>query len=283
LCALAIGGRRGASLELTSPVLVASGCFGRRLDGQQRDWLRGVGALVTHTITPEAHMRGAFPYIGEAVGGVLYATGLPNRGFATEVAASAGAWAAAPLPIVVSIAAHDRRALAGMAADLNGMGGVAAIELNAQMYIDASANGEPSALLAGAVAAVASVTALPLIVKLPPLPDPLAAGLAALEAGADALCVSHGWPARPAWDTADGVLLAGPAILPLTLRLVGDLVRAGALPIIACGGVASEMAARACLDAGACAVQVGSALFRDPRLAVRIAAALDPLASGGIA
>jgi dihydroorotate dehydrogenase (NAD+) catalytic subunit len=264
-----IGGRRGAALELAAPVIIAAGCFGR--DGaQQREWLRGVGALVTHTITPEPRGRGAHPLIHEATGGLLYATGFPNRGFARELAGNAATWAALPLPVIVSLVADDHRALAGMAAEIDAASCAAGIELPCN-----PADGPPEAAnLAQRVAAVTAVTALPLIVKLAPVPDPLASANAAFAAGADAICLAHGWPAAGVGVAVQEALLAGPAIAPLTLRLVLELAEAGLEPLIGCGGVASTEAAAAYLAAGACAIQVGSALFRDPTLAAQIAADL---------
>src|SRR5579885_3558359 len=125
--AVTIGGRRGAALDLASPVLIAAGCFGRG-GLQQREWLHGVGALVTHTLTPEPRGRGAFPRIDEAAAGLFYTTGLPNRGFDRELADGAGRWAALPLPVIVSLAAGDSRTLAGMAAELDAANCASAIE-----------------------------------------------------------------------------------------------------------------------------------------------------------
>jgi len=271
---IVIGGRRGATLELVSPVMIAAGCFGRGASAAQRAWLRGVGALVTHTITPEPRGRGALPAVAEAAGGVLYASGLPNRGFERELAASAGSWAGLGLPVVVSIAADNPRSLAGMAADLDAISGVAAIEVT-PYPAPAGAAGS----LAEGAAAVAAVAALPLLVKLPALPDARAEAFAALDAGADAIVAAHGWPARRAGQPHEQLLLAGPATLPLTLRLVMELAGAGVAPLIACGGVDAVAAARAYFAAGACAVQAGSALFRDPTLAAQIAADLAGEAS----
>lgn len=271
--AISIGGRRGAALDLASPVIIAAGCFGGGT-AQRREWLPGVGAVVTQTFTPERRGRSAYPLIHEAAGGLLYATGLPNHGFARELAAGAAAWAALPVPVIVSLAADDARTLAGMSAELDAASCAAAIELPVEPFPATDASG-----IAQRVAAVTEVTALPLIVKLPPLPDPLATARAAIAAGADALCVAHGWPATPFEAGAEDTLLAGPAIAPLTLRLVTELNNAGLSPLIGCGGIDSVRTAAAYLAAGAAAVQVGSSLFRDPTLAMRLAAALAPASS----
>lgn len=266
--AITIGGRRGATLDLTSPLMIAAGCFGRGAPRQQA-WLRGVGAIVTHTLTPEPRGRRAYPLIREAASGLLYASGLPNRGFARELADGATAWAALGLPVVVSLAADSPRTLAGMAAELDAASCAAAVELPVEPSAGADLAG-----IARQIAAVTDVTALPVLVKLSPVPNPLAVAGAAFAAGADAVCLAQGWPASALDGATDETLLAGPAIAPLTLRLLAELAREERSPLIGCGGIDSARAAKAYLAAGACAVQIGSALFRDPTLAAQIAAEL---------
>ena len=65
--------------------------------------------------------------------------------------------------------------------------------------------------------------------------------------------------------------LSGPAIRPVAVRAVNDVANAlPELPVIGCGGVTRGVDAIEFLLAGACAVQVGTATFADPRAAVRI-------------
>jgi dihydroorotate dehydrogenase (NAD+) catalytic subunit len=99
----------------------------------------------------------------------------------------------------------------------------------------------------------------------------------AADAGAAAVVLGGALPASLPDGRDAG--LSGPAIRPLVLRCVAEARRAldaagATCDVVACGGIATAEDARAALDLGAVAVQVGSALFHDPTTAARIAAAL---------
>jgi dihydroorotate dehydrogenase (NAD+) catalytic subunit len=122
----------------------------------------------------------------------------------------------------------------------------------------------------------------PLWVKLSPLVADI--GLiarAAEEAGADALTVANTYPAM-ALDFRTGKSrlgsqtggLSGPAIKPVTLRLVWEARKAVRTPIIGLGGIESVEDVLEYLAVGASAVQVGTASFTDPRASERLLEAL---------
>jgi dihydroorotate dehydrogenase (NAD+) catalytic subunit len=122
----------------------------------------------------------------------------------------------------------------------------------------------------------------PLWVKLSPLVTDI--GLiakAAVEAGADALTVANTYPAM-AIDSRTGKSrlgnktggLSGPAIKPITLRLVWETFQAVSAPIIGLGGVESVADVLDYLSVGATSVQVGTASFTDPRASERLAGEL---------
>jgi dihydroorotate dehydrogenase (NAD+) catalytic subunit len=113
----------------------------------------------------------------------------------------------------------------------------------------------------------------PLWVKLSPLVTNI--GLiarAAEEAGADALTVANTYPAM-AIDFRSGKSrlgnqtggLSGPAIKPITLKLVWETKKVVKTPIIGLGGVETVEDVLDYLAVGASAVQVGTASFADPR------------------
>src|SRR5437667_2730944 len=118
----------------------------------------------------------------------------------------------------------------------------------------------------------------PLWVKLSPLVTDI--GLiarAAEEAGADALTVANTYPAM-AIDFRSGKSrlgnatggLSGPAIKPITLRLVWETKKAVKIPILGLGGVETVEDVLDYLAVGASAVQVGTASFADPRASERL-------------
>jgi dihydroorotate dehydrogenase (NAD+) catalytic subunit len=65
--------------------------------------------------------------------------------------------------------------------------------------------------------------------------------------------------------------LSGPAIKPVALRIVYEVAQTVRLPIVAVGGVTELDDVLDYLLAGASAVQVGTAIFADPGLPVRLA------------
>jgi len=131
-------------------------------------------------------------------------------------------------------------------------------------------------------AARAAAKRRPLWVKLSPLVANI--GLiakAAESAGADALTVANTYPAMSidprSLKSRLGNLsggLSGPAILPITVRLVWDCQKAVRIPIIGLGGIETADDVRQYLAVGASAVQVGTASFSDPRVSERLAATL---------
>jgi dihydroorotate dehydrogenase (NAD+) catalytic subunit len=122
----------------------------------------------------------------------------------------------------------------------------------------------------------------PLWVKLSPLVTDI--GLiarAAEEAGADALTVANTYPAMALdYRTGKSLLgnptggLSGPAIKPITLKLVWETRKAVKTPIIGLGGVETVEDVLEYLAVGASAVQVGTASFTDPRASQRLSGAL---------
>jgi len=123
----------------------------------------------------------------------------------------------------------------------------------------------------------------PLWVKLSPLVTDI--GLIARtaeEAGADALTVANTYPAMVIdYRTGKSRLgnetggLSGPAIKPITLRLVWETRKAVKTPILGLGGVETVEDVLDYLAVGASAVQVGTASFADPKVSQRLVEGLE--------
>ena len=123
----------------------------------------------------------------------------------------------------------------------------------------------------------------PVIVKMSPnVTDIAELARAAEDAGADALTVANTYLAMaidtetfmPRIHTVTGGL-SGPAIKPITLRLVYQCVRAVKIPVIGLGGIYNAEDAVEYFLAGACAVQIGTANFQDPRAPLRVLDGLE--------
>jgi dihydroorotate dehydrogenase (NAD+) catalytic subunit len=153
-------------------------------------------------------------------------------------------------------------ACAHMAGRLDETPGVAGIELSLWEL--------PSKEVEAVVRAVRSATSLPVLVKLSPAePDLVPLARACVAAGADVLVIGGSWPAlAPAAEGTDAEpwegWLSGPALLPLVLPRVRQVAESVTAPVIGCGGVYSPSDVRAYLQAGARAVQVGSAFLVNP-------------------
>ena len=77
---------------------------------------------------------------------------------------------------------------------------------------------------------------------------------------------------------------SGPAVFPVALRMVYEVSRACAVPVIGCGGVTTADDVIEMMMAGATAVEVGSANLRDPfacrRIVEELPAAMERLGIG---
>ena len=127
--------------------------------------------------------------------------------------------------------------------------------------------------------AVRAVTKKPLMVKLTPnAPDLIGIAMAVREAGADAISLVNTFQAmaidlhtgRPVFDNVRAGF-SGPAIKPIALRMVYDVVQAmnrlpekERIPVVGLGGIATWQDAVEFLLAGAAAIQVGTATFANP-------------------
>lgn len=90
----------------------------------------------------------------------------------------------------------------------------------------------------------------------------------------DAIVVANTYPALVVVDIKPFKILqgglSGPAIKPLTLRLLYELSKKVKIPVIGCGGIISGRDALEYLLCGAKAFQIGTANLIDPKSALRI-------------
>jgi dihydroorotate dehydrogenase (NAD+) catalytic subunit len=277
----------GRGLVLPNPILVASGTFGYGIEYGDVVDVDRLGAICCKGTTLKPRIGNPTPRVTETPGGMLNSIGLQNPGVDAVVEKYAGTWAGWKVPVIVNVAGESVSDYVEVTRRLEGVPGVAAIELNIscpnvgrgglQFAIDADAAGEVTA-------AVRRVTDLPLLVKLSPnVADirPIARAIA--EAGADALTAINTLSGiavspsreRPLLGNVFGGL-SGPAIKPVALRIVYEVAQSVRIPIVAIGGVTELADVLDYLAVGAVAVQVGTAIFADPTLPVRL---IDELAA----
>jgi dihydroorotate dehydrogenase (NAD+) catalytic subunit len=277
------GARKGDALILPNPVLIAAGMGGgaelHRLIAMTR-----LGGFVTPAITRQPRPGIRAPRFMESAAGLVCALPFPTLGLRAALRQHAPVWRRWGVPVIANVPGDDVPECQAVLATLDAEALVTAAELDlTPLGRHPGAPPLDGAGVRGAVSAVAAASPLPLLVKLPPDARSLRLlARTAVEAGADALTIGGGVGAllldprsgdRPRLDAP--AVLTGPATLPLVLRAVAEVADVVSLPVIASGGVACGVDALALLRAGACAVQVGSALFRDPIAPARV---LDELA-----
>ena len=271
----------GRGFILPNPILVASGTFGYGIEYGDVVDVDRLGGICSKGTTLRPRIGNPTPRVTETPGGMLNSIGLQNPGVDAVIEKYSATWATWRVPVIVNVAGESVEDYVQVTRRLEGVPGVAAIELNIscpnvgkgglQFAIDAGAAGEVTA-------AVRRATDLPLLVKLSPnVADirPIARAIA--DAGADALT---------AINTLSGIALApdrtrpllgniygglsGPAVKPVALRIVYEAAQAVKIPVIAIGGVTELADVLDFLAVGAVAVQVGTAIFADPTLPVRL-------------
>ena len=255
-------------LNLKSPVLTAAGCFGYGVEYARMVDLAAIGAIITRSISLRGR-RGQAPRLLEMPAGVLAVGGWPDPGLARVIDRLAPVWATWNTPVILSAGGATLEEFVAIAAALEGVEGIAGLELNLTEQSDRAAR---------ITAATRAATQLPLLAKLSPLGTKLAdLARSVADAGADALTLigpPHGMAADPHGGERLQGWLSGPAIRPLALAVVAEVAAAVATPIVGCGGIATVADARQFLAAGATAVQVGAALLANPHAAAQIALAL---------
>ena len=278
------------SLVLTNPVMVASGTFGYGTDFKAFDVQR-LGAIVTKTTGP-APRRGNQPVrIAETASGMLNSIGLQNIGVGALVRDYAPIYATWKTPVIVSINGATAAEFAEVAGRLEGVPGIAGLELNISCPNTDRGGlefGQDPGASADVTRRVARACTLPLIVKLTPnVSDPRIVARAVVEAGADALCVGNTLQAM-AIDSRTGKAvigatlagLSGPALKPVNLRQVYQVAGAVDVPIIGCGGIATAADALEYIFAGATAVQVGTATFTNPLAPIEVLEGIERYCRG---
>jgi len=268
-------------LLLQNPILVASGTFGYGVEYGEVVDVQRLGAICCKGTTLRPRAGNPPPRVTETPGGMLNSIGLQNPGVAAVIEKYGPIWQGWKVPVIVNIAGESIEDYVEVARRLDGVPGVAGIELNIscpnvgkgglQFAIDRDA-------AKAVTAAVRRATELPLLVKLSPnVSDVRPIAKAIEEAGADAICaintlsglaVSADRTRAFLGNTYGG--LSGPAIKPVALRIVYEVAQVVSIPIVAIGGVTNLDDVLDFLACGAVAVQVGTAIFADPELPVRL-------------
>jgi dihydroorotate dehydrogenase (NAD+) catalytic subunit len=274
------------ALRLRNPILAASGTFGYGLEFAHLVDLNRLGGFVTKGLSREPIEGAPAPRLYPTPSGMLNAVGLQNVGVRAFVAEKLPVLRKFDTAVIANVFGYTLEDYVEVIRVLEDAEGLAGYELNISCPNVKKGGiqfGSDPSCVAEVVSAARTVASKrPLWVKLSPLVTDI--GLiarAAEEAGADALTVANTYPAMAMdFRTGKSLLgnatggLSGPAIKPITLKLVWETRKAVKTPIIGLGGIETVEDVLEYLAVGATAVQVGTASFTDPRASQRLAEGL---------
>jgi dihydroorotate dehydrogenase (NAD+) catalytic subunit len=271
---------RIGNLSFKNPVIAASGTFGYGIEFAHLVDLNLLGGIVVKGLSVKRMEGASAPRLCETPSGMLNAVGLQNIGVRAFVAEKLPLLRKYDTAVMANVFGQTVGEYAEVIRVLEGEEGLAAYELNISCPNTdrggAEFGAEPG-LAAEVVRAARRVSKRPIWVKLAPNDSIRAIARAVELEGTDALTVANTYPAM-SLDPLSGRSrlgrltggLSGPAIRPLTLKLVYDVCRTVKLPVIGLGGVECYLDVLEYLAAGAVAVQVGTAHFSLPNASERI-------------
>ena len=262
------------SLKLKNPVMSASGTFAYGEEFSEIIDPSLLGGVVTKGLSLKAKTGNPTPRVFETACGLINAIGLENIGVDAFISTKLPFLQQFDTPVLANFfgTVADEYALVANKLDVDG---IAALEMNVSCPNVKQGGiefGKDPEVMFSLISEVRAATSKPLLIKLSPLvTDICEMALAAQEAGADAITCANTFPAmaidetsrRPVLGNVTGGL-SGPAIKPISLKMVWDMHKCVRIPIVASGGITSYRDVIQFLLAGATAVEVGSASLRDP-------------------
>jgi dihydroorotate dehydrogenase (NAD+) catalytic subunit len=272
------------AIKLKNPVLTASGTFGYGVEYADFFPLHKLGAVVVKGITVAPSHGNPTPRVAEVESGMINAIGLQGPGLNKFLHEKEYLpfLRKSKAKVIVNIWGKTIEEYAETAAGLEAeKDGITALEINIScpnIKEGGAAFGTDIRLAAKVVKAVRNSTSLPLITKLSPnVSDIGAFAKAVTEAGSNIISLINTIPAmavdietrKPKIANVTGGL-SGPAIKPVAVRMVYEVAKAVKAPIIGMGGIMNASDAIEFMLAGASAIAVGTAIFTDPLVPLKI-------------
>lgn len=268
-----------------NPVIAASGTFGFGKEFNEIYDISVLGGISTKGLTLEPRLGNPTPRIAEGYGVILNAVGLQNPGVEEFIREDLPFLRGKDTVVIANVAGRTIDDYAGICARLDGL--VDMIELNIScpnVKCGGMAFGiRPESVKEVTRAAKGALKKTPLIVKLSPNVESIAANaLAAQEGGADCLSLINTLTGmvvdierrRPLIANNTGGV-SGAGIRPIAVRMVWEVCRAVSVPVIGMGGITCAEDVLEFIIAGASAVQVGTANFTDTLAMPRIIGGLN--------
>jgi dihydroorotate dehydrogenase (NAD+) catalytic subunit len=270
-------------VALSSAVLTASGTFGHGDEVAKLGDPTRLGAVTAKSLCPEPWAGKPAPRLHMTAAGMLNAVGLQGPGIAAWLAHDLPALRATGARVIASVWGQTIEEFARAAELLEpARAELVALEVNVScpnLHARSEMFAHDPVATRAVLAAVVGATTLPVFAKLSPnVTDLTEIARAAVDGGAEGLTLVNtvmgllvdAETRRPVLGGGGGGL-SGPAIKPVALRAVHEVTSAlPDIPVIGTGGVQSGVDVVEMLLAGASAVAVGTANFRDPRAPYRV-------------
>ncbi len=269
------------SLELKNPVLTASGTFGYGLEYADFMNLERLGGFIVKGTTLEPRQGNPYPRMAETPSGMLNAVGLQNKGVEHFASETYPLLENLDTEVMVNVSGASIEQYAATAERLAQLPSIHAIELNIScpnVKQGGMAFGTTTDGAASVVRAVRKVWPSHLMVKLSPNVTSITDIALAVEAeGADSVSLINTLLGmaidverrKPILSTVTGGL-SGPAVRPVAVRMVWQVAKAVAIPVVGLGGITDARDALEFIMAGATAVQIGTANFLDPTTCIKV-------------
>jgi dihydroorotate dehydrogenase (NAD+) catalytic subunit len=277
------------SVDFNNPIFVASGTYGYGTEVSELADVTVLGAIVTKSITRYPREGNPPPRIVETPSGMLNSIGLANIGVEAYINKMIPLYEELKTPIIMNIAGSTEDEYAEILEMTELVSSnIAGYEINIScpnVNEGGMEFGVDCDLTEQLTTRLRKLTDRLLIMKLSPnVTDIAAIGVAAEKGGADALSAINtlvGMSINTANKKSNIHYgyggLSGPAIKPVGLACVHKIHQAVDIPLIGIGGITSADDVLEYVLAGAAAVEVGTANYRDPNVGNSIIVELDTL------
>ena len=268
-------------LEFKNPVMTASGTSGFAEELSDFYDVSKLAAILLKGITLKNRDGNAYPRMAETASGMLNAVGLQNKGVDYFIQNIYPRIKDYDTHLIANVNGSTTEEYIEVTKKLNDLDRITAIELNISCP-NVKEGGMSFGISCPSAEAVTReirrVCSKTLIVKLTPNVTDITEIAKAVEGqGADSVSLVNTFLGMaidaekriPLLSTVTGGL-SGPAIKPIALRMVWQVYNAVKIPIIGMGGIMNSTDAIEFMLAGASAVQVGTAIFKDPFIPLQI-------------
>ncbi len=268
-------------LVLPNPVMVASGTFGYGLEYSSLLDISKLGGIVVKGLSLERRSGNRPPRLVETHGGLINAIGLENVGVDNFIRQKLPLLLKKRVPVIANIFGNTVEEYGELARILNDTDGISALEINISCPNVKSGGivfGTDPRQAARVVSTIRKNTKLPLITKLTPnVTDIGEIAKAVVKAGTDIISAINTVSAmavdinsrKPRLGNIAGGL-SGPAIKPIALKKVWDILNSVDVPVIGIGGITNYEDALEFLLIGARAIQIGTANFIEPKTPLQV-------------